>query len=486
MSRKLILKDIKKKFTGYKDGYGGHYGGFYDSDEHEIIEVIADTYPDELFELFNILCSILPDNITLDELLLNMELLIKDFENGKCGFHNNSKTKEGFENLNAKFKAYGNLPVVLSYIPRFVDKVTNTEFSIEFSRRFGSEILGEYNVEEPKQDYGYIEVQENVIDISNKDKAEVLAGLYNNSHPMGMGMAQYDPTPMTIEVARKILEKTKKFSYLLGRPLYINLEGNIIIVGAYNRDNAEGLAQRVISNCKNINDIGKDVLKKVEQKVEEEIQKQIQEEIAKKAKEKLERQSEEIARHQGNSGLDYLKVPQSQLQPLRRLIEESGYEITEDTLQFIRNVENEAYPEEMKMMQDIEDVEELEDLYNYYLSELTIVRNNDWYIIYGEDEDSIEIVDIASLPTRDREASQEIHNYITRVINQKAHNGNKSVTLDAKEDTSYRMILRMVSNGEYEILEDDTSTWQDNDEIVMHNLVLRPIIQRDRDIEELQ
>ena len=165
---------------------------------------------------------------------------------------------------------------------------------------------------------------------------------------------------------------------------------------------------------------------------------------------------------------------------MRRLIEESGQDISEDTLQFIKSVENEAYPEEMKILQDIEDVYELEDAYEYDLSELTIARNKDWYIIYGEDEDSIEIVDIASLPTRAREASQEIHNYITKVINQKAHSGNKPVTLNAKEDTSYRMIQRMVNNGEYEIVEDTPSTWEDDEEIKMHYLVLMPIIQRDR------
>ena len=43
------------------------------------------------------------------------------------------------------------------------------------------------------------------------------------------------------------------------------------------------------------------------------------------------------------------------------------------------------------------------------------------------------------------------------------------------------MIQRMVSNGEYEILEDEINTWEDNDEIVMHNLVLKPIIQRNLD-----
>ena len=79
----------------------------------------------------------------------------------------------------------------------------------------------------------------------------------------------------------------------------------------------------------------------------------------------------------------------------------------------------------------------------------------------------------------ERVATQEIHNYITGVINRKAHSQNKPVKLSAKEDTSYRMIQRMVRNGEYEIIEDTPDTWVDNDEIIMHDLILRPIIQRD-------
>ena len=297
-------------------------------------------------------------------------------------------------------------------------------------------------------------------------------------------MAQYDPTPMTVEFARKLLEKETYFSYLKGRPLYINLEDNIISVSSYNRDNGPKLAQQVISGCKNMNDMGKENLKKFETQIEEEIQKQIEQEISKKHEENLHAKAQQenmvSTASTRNHDLDYLRVSPSELQPMRRLIEESGQDISEDTLQFIKSVENEAYPEEMKMLQDIEDVYELEDAYEYDLFELTIARNKDWYIIYGEDEDSVEIVDIASLPTRDREASQEIHNYITRVINQKAHNGNKPVTLNAKEDTSYRMIQRMVNNGEYEIVEDIPNTWEDDEEIKMHYLVLTPIIQRDR------
>ena len=490
--KSLILEDIKKKLTGYDKtetqmSYADYSGESGYRGRGTLSEFMVAKYPEEIFMFFETLCSILPDNVTIDEFLFNMELLIKDLEKEKCGFHNNSNTKDRFKSLNMRFKSFGNLPKILTYIPRYIDDVADTQFSTEFSRRFGEEILGEYGVEAQKQDYGYIEVGEDAIDISNKDKAEVLAELYNNSHPMGMGIVQYDPTPMTVEIARKLLEQEQFFSYLKGRPIHINFKDNVIWVRGYNNDNAQGLAQRVISSCKNINDIGADVLKKVETKVEEEIQKQIQEEIAKKHKEAIEQQeSDTNSSSTRNSGLDYLRVPQSELQPMRRLIEESGFDITEETIEFIRNIENQAYPEEMKVMQDAEDIEDLSDVYGYFESEITIARNRDWYIVYGEDEDSVEILDIASSTTRDIEASRrEIHDYFAKVINRKAIEDNKPVTLNAKEDTSYRMIQRMVNNGEYEIVEDTVNTWETDDSIIMHNLILTPITERENDRNEI-
>ena len=468
----LRLENIRKKLIGYDNESGMPFSQYVSRYRDE----------DNMLIFFEILTSALPNDVTLDELMFTIELVVHDLENGKCGFHNSSVTKERFEELSASLKVHDDLPVFLTRVPRYIEQVADKEFAQEFYQRFGKSILGEYNLELPKEDYGYIEIRENLIDISNKDKAEVLAGLYNNSHPQGLGIAHYDPTPMTIEIAKQILEKRQDFDYLLGRPLNINLEGNEITVEGYNHDNGQGLAQRVISNCRNINDIGKDVLKKIEIQVEEEIQKQIQAEIAKKQKEKARQATVETTSSPSRGGLDYLRVPQSELQPARKLIEETGYDISEETLEFVKSIENQAYPEEMKVMQDADDVEELEDIYNYYLSELTIARNRDWYIIYGEDEDSVEIVDIASLPNRDKEASRrEMHNYIVGVINRKALNGEKTVTLNAKEDTSYRMIQRMVANGEYEIIEDTPNTWEDDDSILMHNLVLRPVIQRDRD-----
>ena len=42
------------------------------------------------------------------------------------------------------------------------------------------------------------------IDIREIPKAKLLAALYNNAKPMGMGMLAYTPEPMTEEQAQQI------------------------------------------------------------------------------------------------------------------------------------------------------------------------------------------------------------------------------------------------------------------------------------------
>ena len=160
----------------------------------------------------------------------------------------------------------------------------------------------------------------------------------------------------------------------------------------------------------------------------------------------------------------------------RKIIEENAHNISKETISFIRYVENQAYPEEMKMMQEDEDVEDISETYDVPIQQMIVVRGMDWYIIYSENHRYIEIVDIASLPTRDKDKSRrEIHDYLIGVINKKAHDSNKAVILSAKEDTSYKMIQRMVRNHEYEIITDIADTWDYDSAIIMHDLVLNPL-----------
>ena len=235
-----------------------------------------------------------------------------------------------------------------------------------------------------------------------------------------------------------------------------------------------------------INDDEKERLKKFRIKMADKLKNQIKQKILQENQEKAKKQKEAEKQEDRTPNvkshtLEHLVVPQSELQPIRKLQEESGNNINEETLQFVKMVEDKAYPETMNLVQDVKDIKNLEEIYGYNLENLVIARNRDWYIVYGENKQSIEIVDIASLPTRDRVATQEIHNYITKVINTKAHNAQKKVILNAKEDTSYKMIQRMVKNGEYKIEEDIPNIWEDDSEIKMHFLTLTPIIQRELD-----
>lgn len=87
-----------------------------------------------------------------------------------------------------------------------------------------------------------------IISLKDKDKAEVLASLYNNSKPQGYGVELYDPQPMTVEEARELLKSQTFFDYLKGRVMKVNLAGDSFDTWLYDRDNGEGSAERALKN----------------------------------------------------------------------------------------------------------------------------------------------------------------------------------------------------------------------------------------------
>lgn len=206
----------------------------------------------EFDNFIRLLGYVLPNRITPEELIVFMKFLVKDIKDGTCRFLNSRSFKETFEDY---LDVSGNLDMWMTYMPDFIQSISSKEFNEEFLELFRKSF---YQIEdeqlEEEQDYGCVEVEPDVVDISNKDKAEVLAALYNHSKPIGMGIVQYDPTPMTVEIARMVLEKMGySFGYLKGRTMKVNLEGDTVWVYRYNADNNHpGLAQKAISTCKNI------------------------------------------------------------------------------------------------------------------------------------------------------------------------------------------------------------------------------------------
>ena len=94
------------------------------------------------------------------------------------------------------------------------------------------------------------------VSIEGLDKAELLAALYNAAVPRGMGMLQYDPTPMTKETAQAIIDQAAAkdflgrpsiyFDYLRGRPLKIDIGGDEADTWGYDRDQGLGKALVVV------------------------------------------------------------------------------------------------------------------------------------------------------------------------------------------------------------------------------------------------
>lgn len=87
-----------------------------------------------------------------------------------------------------------------------------------------------------------------VISLIGKDKAKVLASLYNNAKPLGLGIRQYDPKPMTEEEASELLKEQTYFDYLKGRIMKVDLSGDSLETYLYNRDNGEGSAEAILTS----------------------------------------------------------------------------------------------------------------------------------------------------------------------------------------------------------------------------------------------
>lgn len=189
-------------------------------------------------EFYHKFAKMIPDRIDVDTLVLAFKMALQDAE------------KEG-ENT---------LPFI-TLVPQYVRQCTSPEFAHEFRKKYNAEVLGLTQEELPDVDYGCVEIESDVIDISDKDRNEVLAALYNASTPVGMGFAQYNPMPWTKEIASMYFERFGQpdkdgviaFKWVMGRPLNCKFIENLVYVAGYNNDNEWGLAQRAISTCPNLN-----------------------------------------------------------------------------------------------------------------------------------------------------------------------------------------------------------------------------------------
>ena len=88
-----------------------------------------------------------------------------------------------------------------------------------------------------------------MLNISNYNKADVLAALYNHSRPQGLGILHFEPKDMTKEEAEALLKEYTYFDYLQGRVMKVDLASDIeFSPHLYDRDNGRGAAERAIKS----------------------------------------------------------------------------------------------------------------------------------------------------------------------------------------------------------------------------------------------
>ncbi len=86
------------------------------------------------------------------------------------------------------------------------------------------------------------------ISLEGLDKPTVLAALFNGSQPQGLGFLQYNPEPMTAEQAQERFgDCSRYFDYLDGRVMKVDLAGDELYTGLYNRGNGAGAAEAIIN-----------------------------------------------------------------------------------------------------------------------------------------------------------------------------------------------------------------------------------------------
>lgn len=92
------------------------------------------------------------------------------------------------------------------------------------------------------------------MDISKLDKADVLAALYNNSRPLGLGMLHYTPEKMSRREAQSWIDAAGSrpyFDYLKGRVMKIDLSKDELDTTLYNRDNGPDAAENALKHLLN-------------------------------------------------------------------------------------------------------------------------------------------------------------------------------------------------------------------------------------------
>lgn len=125
----------------------------------------------------------------------------------------------------------------------------------------------------------------------------------------------------------------------------------------------------------------------------------------------------------------------------------SQTQLTEETLQSLKNIESVAYKNtNYAEMQHCMTWEEVADYCDCNLYELRVCLNKDWYVLLAEHEDCVELVDLAS-----KIKTTPLSLIMNTILKYK-----KPFLMDCRENTSYRILKALEKAGHIEVSQDNS------------------------------
>jgi hypothetical protein len=132
----------------------------------------------------------------------------------------------------------------------------------------------------------------------------------------------------------------------------------------------------------------------------------------------------------------------------------------------VKSIEKEVYPPRMHTYQDFDDIEELLD-YNDCDGQIDCIIKNDWYAIFCNGPTEVEITDFASRKPLGFAEILEVKNKLQSF-------GDKIISMNARESTSYKIIKLGERRGWFKIISDEPNITFGEP---MHEIIMKVIPQ---------
>lgn len=127
-----------------------------------------------------------------------------------------------------------------------------------------------------------------------------------------------------------------------------------------------------------------------------------------------------------------------------------SYDLNEKNLKEMKRLENLVYANTCyRGMQSYSTWDGIASYCCCSKDQVRLMMGKGWYVLFAEYPDYLEVVDLCSSTHKAP---------IFKIIDQ-LHSFGKAISLDARENTSYRILTAMAKRGRVEMFKDETWTW---------------------------